>query len=206
MNWEWCNDPSPRCFCTLNSKLSVDWCLPEDTSYSLPSKVFPSEWSCPLLLFLLTQLIGFVSAPYCHTVASSPSRLGLVTSTPLPLIIFCGPQWFRVGRLFSVRTKQPKAEWEWLGLCQSQGSDWRYKPWRKDWSSWIASVWPQLNTRSPIKRRPGSIDQAPPSARHPLLLTRSVNPLLNVRRHSVYGLNWHSWCAHSGVSSGKRFH
>lgn len=107
--------------------------------------------------FLSTELNGFVPTLFCHTFASSLSLVLLVSMfcppfTPLPLFVFCAPQWFRVGRLFSVRTKQPKAEWELLGLCQSQGSDWSYKSGWKDWGSWIPSVWPQLNTRSPIKR------------------------------------------------------
>lgn len=61
-----------------------------------------------------------------------------------------GHRCFRLTLL--LKTKLAKAEWELLGLCQSQGSVWACKsPW-KDGGSWISSVWPQLNTRSPIKR------------------------------------------------------
>lgn len=80
----------------------------------------------------------------------------------------CGPRCFTPARL--LKTKLSKAEWELLGLCQSQGFVWTCKSQRKDRGSWISSVWPQLNTRSPIKRdAPRSIDQAflppePPSA------------------------------------------
>lgn len=151
--------------------------------FSAPSlSIVPPPFFTPLLL-----LFSFVAVQ----VSSS--------------LFLCGPQWFRAGRLYSVRTDQSKAEWGLLGLCQSQGSDWRYKSGWRDGGSWIPSVWPQLNTRSPIKRdAPDRSIKPPLPPQTPLLLTRSVNPSLNVRTHSVYGLNWQCWCAHSGVSCGKR--
>lgn len=93
----------------------------------------------------------------------------------LPAFIFCCPQWFRVGRLYSLRTEQSKAEWGLLGLCQSQGSDWRYKSGWKDGGSWILSVWPQFNTRSPIKR------DAP---------DRSITPLLPPDSTAIDKVSW----------------
>lgn len=97
----------------------------------------------------------------------------------------CGPRWYRPARLLN--TKPSKAEKELLGLCQSQGFVCTCKSRRKDGGSWISSVWPQLNTRYPIKGdAPRSIDQVLPPPRPPLQLsTRSVNPLLNVRTHCL---------------------
>lgn len=61
-----------------------------------------------------------------------------------------GTRCFRLTVLS--KSKLAKAEWELLGLCQSQGSVWARKSCWKYGGSWISSVWPQLNTRSPIKR------------------------------------------------------
>lgn len=192
----------------------VDWCSPVDTDYVFCFVIFlkhqpiidPFLWS---FVIIGAEWFRIVFFPHFFKTFSYFFLISTFCPpfTPLPFFIFCGPEVFRVGRLFSVRTQQSKAEWELLGLCQSQGSDWRYKSGWKDWGSWILSVWPQFNTRSPIKR--DTPDQSikprlPPDS--PLLLTRSVNPSLNVRRCNVYGLNWQCWCAHLGVSNGKRFH
>lgn len=80
---------------------------------------------------------------------------------------FCAPPssppCFSLAR--SWKTKPSKAEWELLGLCQSQGSSRACKSRWRDGGSWISSVWPQLNTRSPIKRDAPLINWSAPHYR-----------------------------------------
>lgn len=64
-----------------------------------------------------------------------------------------------------------------------------------------------LTPEALLKEMPPDQSIRPSFPQKPLLLsTRSVNPLLNVRRHSVYVLNSQCWCAQSGVSRDKGCH
>lgn len=93
-----------------------DWCLPIKKPWMLPCPV--SVLDLKLQSFRLKFLFFILWVLLC-----------------LPCLVntFSYPQWFRAGRWYSITAEQSKAKQELLGLCQSQGSDWRYKSRVEGW-------------------------------------------------------------------------